>query len=67
MQGVVARVIEDRGFAFIRTSDGLDYFAHCKDCADLEFDDTLLERRVEFNPVETEKGRRALQVRPVND
>lgn len=41
-------------------------FFHVRDLDEsLPFDDTLLERRVTFNVVETEKGPRAADVRPV--
>lgn len=66
MQGVVVRINVDRGFGFIRTDQtGPDAFVHFRDLAKgLEFDETLIERRVEFDVVTVEKGLRARNVRP---
>jgi cold shock CspA family protein len=62
--GTVVAVKLDKGFGFIHAS-GRDIFFHVKDVADgLAFDETLRERRVEFNVVDTDKGPKAVAVRP---
>lgn len=63
MFGTVTRVVEARGFFFIRPDDGTpDVFGHCKDLQGMPFDSTLQERRVEFGTQDTEKGRRAVSI-----
>lgn len=69
MIGTVVRLREDRGFGFIH-QDGTDerngVFFHCRDLSsDLQFDETLLERRVRFEATNGEKGLKAINVRPL--
>jgi cold shock CspA family protein len=63
-QGTVCRVVHDRGFGFISAPGQPDVFFHANDLVDLQFDDTLEERRVRFDMITTEKGTRAKNVQP---
>ena len=50
MQGTIKRIVQDRGFGFLR-GDGehTDMFFHVRNLAsDLAFDEQLVERRIEF-------------------
>ncbi len=61
--GTIKAVRVDRGYGFIH-SGGRDIFFHVTGVADgLAFDEQLVERRVEFNIVGSEKGDRAVNVR----
>jgi cold shock protein len=64
-QGTISKVFADRGFGFIRRSAGSpDLFFHVRDLApELPFDETLTERRVEFEVEPSDKGPRAIRVR----
>jgi cold shock CspA family protein len=61
-EGTVTNV-NARGFGFIHSS-GSDYFFHCKQLSsDLEFDQSLLERRVRFDLRDSPKGMECVRVR----
>lgn len=63
--GVVTKVLVDKGYGFIRLPDSPDVFLHARDLDDsLPWDETLTERRVEFEIVTGPKGPRAANVRP---
>jgi len=63
-QGFVTRVVADRGFGFIAVANQPDYFFHAKDLAgELDFDESLKERRVEFDILDSPKGPRAVKIR----
>lgn len=67
MQGTITRLLIERGFGFIRRADGGDVFFHVRDlAADLQWDETLTERRVRFSVVADHKGPRAIEVRTVD-
>jgi CspA family cold shock protein len=66
-EGVVKTVIPDRGFGFISQNGGPDIFFHFRDLdPSLEFNDQLRERRVRFQVVESDRGPRAKNIRPVD-
>lgn len=66
MEGVVHRVVADRGFGFVRENDKRsDAFFHFKDLTGgLVFDDKLVGTTVEYSTEETAKGVRARNIRP---
>lgn len=69
MLGIIARIVEARGYGFISpVSDELSkqIFFHSSDLVGgLTFDSgQLFQRRVEFDFAVTAKGPRALRVRP---
>jgi cold shock protein len=63
MTGEISRLIFDRGFGFIAAEDGKKYFFHTSGLVDVRFDDLVEAQPVVFEPIEGEKGPRALQVR----
>lgn len=63
MQGTIKRIIRDRGFGFIRSSDGQETFFHRSGLQDLDFDGLKEGETVEFEIEQGEKGSRAVNVR----
>jgi CspA family cold shock protein len=63
--GTIVSVITAKGYGFIceRTGEP-DIFFHAKDVIGLDFDETLKERRVTFDVVDTDRGPRAYNVQP---
>jgi cold shock CspA family protein len=64
--GTVVKVLVDKGFGFLRP-DGqtTDLFFHRQQLdREIEWDDSLLERRVKFDRAKCERGERAVRVRP---
>jgi CspA family cold shock protein len=64
MEGTIKRVIRDRGFGFIRSSDGQEIFFHRSSLQNLSFDGLREGESVEFEMERGEKGPRATAVRP---
>lgn len=56
MQGTIKRVIRDRGFGFIRSTDGQEVFFHRSSLQQMNFDGLKEGEVVEF---EIERGKRA--------
>lgn len=69
--GKVHRVYRDRGFGFIRCTEGpdgeagQDYFFHASGLDDCTVDDLEEGERVQFEPHLVAKGRRAERIRQV--
>ena len=59
--GTIKR-ITDRGFGFITTSEGTDYFFHQSACAGTRFDELRQGQAVSFTAGEGPKGLRAENV-----
>jgi cold shock protein len=66
--GVVARLIRDRGFGFIRTQDGSEIFFHASTLPQGVFDTLAEGQDVEYEPDTDTRGRgeRAKDVRLAN-
>lgn len=64
MNGTIKRVIRDRGFGFIRSTDGQEVFFHRSGLQSLSFDAIKEGDSVEFELERGEKGPRAVNVRP---
>jgi CspA family cold shock protein len=64
MQGTIQRVVRDRGFGFIHSSDGQQVFFHRKSLHQMDFDGLKEGEAVEFEVEQGEKGLRAANVRP---
>ena len=63
MHGVVARIVQDRGFLFIRGVDSQDYFCHMTSVEPpLRFHELQPGDAVEYDAVETPRGPRAEHV-----
>ena len=63
MRGTIKRLIRDRGFGFIRSSDGQEVFFHSSSLQQMNFDSLKEGDTVEFEVERGEKGLRATNVR----
>ena len=63
MQGTVKRLVRDRGFGFIRCSDGQEVFFHRNGLQQIAFEGLQEGTSVEFEVERAEKGLRATNVR----
>jgi CspA family cold shock protein len=63
MQGTIKRIIRDRGFGFIRSSEGQEIFFHRSSLKQLTFDSLKEGEVVEFEMERGDKGPRATNVR----
>jgi cold shock protein len=64
MQGTIKRVIRDRGFGFIKSTEGQEVFFHRSGLQNLNFDGLKEGENVDFEMEQGEKGPRAINVRP---
>ena len=64
MQGSIKRIVRDRGFGFIKSSDGQEIFFHRSSLQQLNFDSLKEGESVDFDVESGEKGPRATAVRP---
>ncbi len=62
--GKIKKVIQERGFGFISDSDGRELFFHQSGLVDAKFMDLKEGQEVEFEVEKSEKGPRAISVRP---
>ena len=64
--GTIKKLVSDRGFGFIASEDGKEYFFHRSGLErDLSFDSLQGGENVEFEIEPSQKGPRAFRVRPV--
>jgi CspA family cold shock protein len=63
MNGIIKRVVSDRGFGFIAGEDGTDYFFHRDELHGLDFANLTPGEHVTFEPQQGPKGPRAGNVR----
>ena len=63
MQGTIKRIVRDRGFGFIRSTEGQEVFFHRTSLQNLSFDSLKEGEQVEFEVEQGEKGPRAVNVR----
>jgi CspA family cold shock protein len=61
--GTIKR-LTDKGFGFIATSDGTEYFFHQSACQGTRFDDLREGQNVSFTVGQGPKGPRAENVKP---
>ncbi|HZE88980.1 MAG TPA: cold shock domain-containing protein [Verrucomicrobiae bacterium] len=61
--GTIKKVMKDRGFGFILTSDGKEVFFHRSECRGCDFNVLDQGHQVEFELKEDPKGPRALNVK----
>ena len=64
MQGTIKKVVRDRGFGFIHAADMRELFFHRSSLQGLNFEDLREGDAVEFDVEQSEKGPRAVNVRP---
>ena len=63
MKGTITRVVRDRDFGFIRSTDGQEVFFHRNGLQQMDFDSLKEGSTVEFEVEQSEKGPRATNVR----
>ncbi len=63
MDGTVKKVIRDRGFGFIKCTDGVEVFFHRTALQNLNFDSLKEGENVRFEVQQGDKGPRAVRVR----
>ncbi len=62
MNGTIKRLIEDKGFGFLRGEDGNEYFFHQSSLKNAQFADLHVGQDVTFEESEGQKGLRAEDV-----
>lgn len=62
--GKIKKLVGDRGFGFISDSDGREVFFHQSSLVDAKFSDLTEGQDVEFEVEKSEKGPRAVNVKP---
>ena len=63
MKGTIKTISPDKGYGFIRANDGNEYFFHSSAMVNpLDFSRIRKHQEVEFEPSESPKGLRALEV-----
>ena len=62
-RGRIKRLITDRGFGFIETTQGEDLFFHCSKLREIEFADLHENQIVEFDIAQFSQGLQAVNVR----
>lgn len=65
MNGTVKRLVSDKGFGFVASSDGQEYFFHQSACTASPFDSLVEGQSVTFETGQGPKGPRAENVRTV--
>jgi cold shock protein len=63
MNGTIKRLVSDKGFGFILSEDGNEYFFHQSACNGMRFDDLREGQAVTFTKGQGPKGPRAEDVR----
>jgi cold shock protein len=67
--GTIKKLVTDKGFGFIETSDGTDIFFHHSSVQNAQFDDLAEGQQVEYTVEQGQgpkgKGPRAASVTPV--
>ena len=63
MEGIIKKVVRDRGFGFIKCGDGPEVFFHHSALQNLNFEALKEGESVRFNVEQGEKGARAVSVR----
>lgn len=59
MQGIIKKLMKDKGFGFILGSDSVQYFFHRSSLVNINFDELEVGQGVDFDPEESDKGPRA--------
>jgi cold shock protein len=63
MNGTIKRLVSDKGFGFILSEDGNEYFFHQSACNGMRFDDLREGQNVTFTKGQGPKGPRAEDVK----
>ncbi|MBU1122774.1 MAG: cold shock domain-containing protein [Candidatus Omnitrophota bacterium] len=60
--GKIKKLIADKGFGFISSTDGKEIFFHKNSLVGVEFNDLTVDAEVQFEVQETPKGLNAVNV-----
>jgi len=63
MNGTIKRLVSDKGFGFVQTADGTEYFFHQSACVGVRFDDLREGQALTFDKGQGPKGPRAENIR----
>ncbi len=63
MNGTIKRLVSNKGFGFVASGEGSEYFFHYSACDGVQFDDLREGQAVTFDEGEGPKGPRAENVR----
>jgi cold shock protein len=63
MQGLIKRLVRDKGFGFVAAQDGTEYFFHQSACVNPRFDELREGQSVTFDKGQGPKGPRAENIR----
>ena len=61
--GVIKRLVSDKGFGFVAAADGTEYFFHQSACNGVRFDDLREGQQVTFEAGQGPKGPRGENIR----
>jgi cold shock protein len=64
MNGIIKRIVSEKGFGFIAAADGTEYFFHQSACVQTSFDQLRENQAVTFDVGQGPKGPRGENVRP---
>ena len=64
MNGTIKRLVSGKGFGFIATNDGSEFFFHQSACTQIPFDDLHEGQAVTFERGQGPKGPRGENVKP---
>lgn len=67
MNGTIKRLVNGKGFGFVASDEGNEYFFHQSSCDQVQFDDLREGEAVSFDAGEGPKGPRAENVRLSGD
>jgi cold shock protein len=62
-KGIIRRLLEQRGFGFIHSEDGRDFFFHRSDVLHVPFEALRVGQAVEYTLMATTQGPKARRVR----
>jgi len=63
INGVIKRLVSDKGFGFVQAQDGTEYFFHQSACVDTRFDQLREGQALTFDKGQGPKGPRAENIR----
>ena len=63
MNGTIKRLMSDKGFGFIASTDGNEYFFHSSACGQIRFDDLREGQAVTFEKGQGPKGPRGENIK----
>jgi cold shock protein len=61
-EGIVKKLVRDRGFGFINDTDGREIFFHKSSLVETRFEELTEDQAVEFDVEKADKGPRAINV-----